>query len=169
MIIELNISYALKFYLTLYSDWKVSINNSILQMSKLWLTKKLVKIFPSLLSLPARFLLFLLGIMASFRSLVKPHIVEKRTKKLIQCQSDHCLTIKCNGEKHRCGQESEERIQGPDLIAQHWLLARLERKACNAQWFPNGSKNWKCSWCAPNHTVVRWLSVFPLRTAKPPR
>ncbi|KAK7823435.1 hypothetical protein U0070_013784 [Myodes glareolus] len=42
-----------------------------------------------------------IGIMASFRSLVKPHIVEKRTKKLIQCQSDHCLTIKCNGEKHR--------------------------------------------------------------------
>lgn len=43
MTIELNISYALKFYLTLYSDWKVSINTSILQMSKLWLTKKFLR------------------------------------------------------------------------------------------------------------------------------
>lgn len=101
MIIELNISYALKFYLTLYSDWKVIIKNFILQMNKLWLTKKLIKIFPSLISLPARLILFLVGILASFRFLVKLNIVEKRTKKLIQCQSDHYLTIKCNGKKHR--------------------------------------------------------------------
>ncbi|CAO2587854.1 Putative 60S ribosomal protein L32' [Lemmus lemmus] len=39
--------------------------------------------------------------MAFFRSLIKPSILEKRTKKLIQRQSNHYLTINCNGKKHR--------------------------------------------------------------------
>ncbi|XP_053420902.1 60S ribosomal protein L32-like [Nycticebus coucang] len=47
--------------------------------------------------------------MAAFRSLVKPKIVKKRTKKFIQHQSDRYIKIKCNWRKLR---GIDNRVQG---------------------------------------------------------